>query len=337
MRSGRLAVDLIAAERARTVQTPVDPRWEAQLDAIECRVWWPRDGVAFLVHWARRLGLNPVEAVSSAAPVLLLMRRLPRLPILIPPPGSPVRPRSANVDRRGVDPKLLSRVQALLAKAESTEFPEEAEAFTAKAQELMARHAIDEAMLDGVAGGRSADEPEGRRLGVEDPYAMPKGRLLSEIAAANRCRAVLSLDLGFGTVFGFPVDLDHVEMLYASLLVQSSAALAAAGSGERSGARARSRGFRQSFLLGFAFRIGERLHVAVQHATEEANRDHGAGVLPVLAGRRVAVDELQTKTFPSTRQLGSVNINDGAGWHAGRAAADQASLGAARQRLPASM
>jgi hypothetical protein len=39
-------------------------------------------------------------------------------------------------------------VRALLAKAESTTYPEEADALTAKAQELMARHSIDRAMLD---------------------------------------------------------------------------------------------------------------------------------------------------------------------------------------------
>ena len=62
----------------------------------------------------------------------------------------------------------VSKVQALIAKAESTEFPDEAEAFMAKAQELMTRHAIDLAMLDGESGrrepgkvGRTATHPCG--------------------------------------------------------------------------------------------------------------------------------------------------------------------------------
>ena len=42
-----------------------------------------------------------------------------------------------------MDEKKLSRVRALLAKAESSSFPEEAEALSAKAQELMTRHALD--------------------------------------------------------------------------------------------------------------------------------------------------------------------------------------------------
>mgnify|MGYP003491477332 CR=1 FL=1 len=40
------------------------------------------------------------------------------------------------------DDKILDKVRALLAKAAGTEYPAEAEAFLAKAEALMARHAI---------------------------------------------------------------------------------------------------------------------------------------------------------------------------------------------------
>jgi Protein of unknown function (DUF2786) len=337
-RAGRLAIDVIAAERACTVAVEVDPRWESQLDVLECTVWWSgrRSVVA---SWAEREGLDPAAALALAHQTSLLVSVLPVLPTLIPPPGSPIRPLSSHHGRRGVDSKLLARVQALLAKAESTEFPEEAEAFTTKAQELMARHAIDDAMLGGATGGiggadgRRAGEPDARRFGIDDPYSRPKGRLLSEIASANRCRAVLTMSFGFGTVFGWPVDLDHVEMLYASLLVQSSVALNGASAGAQAGARARSRGFRQSFLLGFAARIGERLREASEEATRAAAIDHGSGMLPVLAGRGEAVEELRAAVFPTTRTMGAATINDGAGWYAGRDAADRASLGEPPRRL----
>ena len=57
------------------------------------------------------------------------------------------------------DRRVLDRVRGLLTKAESTEFPAEAEALTAKAQELMARHSIEQAMVEarcGASGPRSA-------------------------------------------------------------------------------------------------------------------------------------------------------------------------------------
>ena len=72
------------------------------------------------------------------------LRWLGPLEAFLPLPGaaSPHVPRAAPVDD-----KLLLRVRQMLAKAESTTYEAEAEAFTAAAQQLMARPSIDEAML----------------------------------------------------------------------------------------------------------------------------------------------------------------------------------------------
>ena len=43
--------------------------------------------------------------------------------------------------------RIYDKIRALLAKAESTEYPDEAAVYTAKAQELIATHAIDMALL----------------------------------------------------------------------------------------------------------------------------------------------------------------------------------------------
>ncbi|RST20878.1 bifunctional 3'-5' exonuclease/DNA polymerase [Streptomyces sp. WAC04770] len=64
---------------------------------------------------------------------------------------------------------MLTRIRALLAKAEATGFPEEAEALTAKAQELMARHSIDEALL--AARSHSTDGPGVPFAGLLRVYA----------------------------------------------------------------------------------------------------------------------------------------------------------------------
>ena len=85
----------------------------------------------------------------------------------------------------------LSRVEALLAKAESSEFEAEAEAFFAKAQALMARHAIDDVML-AARGRRTGDAVEQEVVLVPAPYAGAKAALLSNVAQANGCQAVLT-------------------------------------------------------------------------------------------------------------------------------------------------
>src|SRR5207244_6249382 len=156
-------------------------------------------------------------------------------------------------------------------KAESTSFAEEAEAYTAKAQELMARHSIDYALLSVGAGVR--DEPVGRRIGVDNPYEAPKVLLLDAVAGANRCRAIWSSSFGFVTVLGFAADMNAVELLFTSLLVQATAAMMQAGSRRDAHGRSSTRSFRQSFLTAFAQRIGERLVTATKQATEQARRD----------------------------------------------------------------
>ncbi|WP_238424813.1 DUF2786 domain-containing protein [Micromonospora parastrephiae] len=161
----------------------------------------------------------------SAPPldVLALVESLPPIAVLRPPPGSTgaAIPRAAGTARSGSP--MLDRVRALLAKAESTTFPAEAEALTGKAQELIARHSIDEALL--AAGSENGDLPGGIRLSTDTPYAGAKALLVQEVAAANRCEAVWSDDLGFTTVLGWPADLVAVELLYTSLLVQATAAM----------------------------------------------------------------------------------------------------------------
>jgi hypothetical protein len=217
---------------------------------------------------------------------------------------------------------MLRKVTSLLAKAESTNFPEEAEALTGKAQELMTRHAIDRAHLD----ARRGDRPTvgGRRVGVDDPYAGARYLLLASVADANRCRAVWTKHWGFATVFGDEGDLDAVELLFTSLLVQATRAMVAQPRpGRASGGATRS--FRQSFLVAFAQRIGVRLREAADTVTADA-ATRSTDLVPVFARRREAADAALAEAFPETRTT-RMSANDAAGWHAGTRAADRAELG----------
>ena len=219
------------------------------------------------------------------------------------------------------DPHVLHKVRSLLAKAESTTFPDEAEALTAKAQQLMDRHAIDRAVLAASTPG-DGSVPEGRQLTIESPYAREKFQLLSEVARANRSRAVFASYSGTATVVGFAEDQETVEMLYTSLLVQATTAMLARGEDPAT----RTRRFRQSFLVAFAARIGQRLQAADEAVVAEADRDHAGGVLPVLASRTAAVEAHLDRLFPDLRSR-RVVVRDAAGWHAGTRAADRAQLG----------
>jgi uncharacterized protein DUF2786 len=216
--------------------------------------------------------------------------------------------------------RLLARVRGLLNKAESTEFPEEAEALTAKAQELMARYAIDRAALEDPA----PSAVEIRRLKVDDPYARAKVVLLQTVADANRCRSVWHAYEGLCSVFGSSHELDTTELLYTSLLTQATTAMLAAGA---DGHHARTPSFRRAFLLAYARRIGERLRASVEAEVDAGVARHGESLLPVLARRRQAVDEAIEAAFPRISSF-SARTSNGRGWMAGRAAADLADLAA---------
>lgn len=324
-----LAVRAIAAERLSN-PLPVDPRWAAQLEqlgAVSAGAPTHRSVFGTAPGAAAR-----VIEVEQAIEVIAAMLRFSRLESHLPPPGAPSsafaarRTRSTDTDP---DDRVLSLVRALLAKAESTTFEGEAEAFTAKAQELIARHAIDHAMLHhGVRG----DAPTARRVHLEDPYADAKSSLLAVVARANRCETVYTPDYAFSTLLGFEEDLDLVDLLFTSLLAQSTNAMLAAGRRPGPSTDTRSRSFRQTFLLAFAARIGERLDAANAEAEEAAREELGDSFLPVLASRAAQVEDFVAEVFPNTVTRRRT-ITNASGWHAGRQAADAATI-AIGGRLP---
>jgi len=316
------------AEQAETYrgQRPSVRRWLDQLEEIGARVEW-EPGTDHLAQLGGTLGLSHRELVRHALVLRAHLRVLPPVARLCPPPSDWGRSAAVGANDRGrpdggVDVRYLERIRALLAKAESTEFDEEAAAFTAKAHELMTRHAIDAALLEAHAAGRKVDaEPAGVRIGIDDPYALPKNDLLSVIGHATRCRTVWSKNFGYSTVFGFPGDLEAVELLFTSLLVQASSAMARAGA---LGPHARTRGFRHSFLLGFADRIGTRLDEASRVTVAGIEAEIG-GLVPVLADRAERVDRLLEESFDSVTAVRS-SVRDAVGWRVGVLAADEARL-----------
>ncbi|WP_225801768.1 DUF2786 domain-containing protein [Streptomyces sp. NK15101] len=300
----RLLSALIRAETAGYGRLP--HRWQAQIDGLDAE------------------GGRPADRFSRATTVLELYRllvRLPRLDAVGPAPGEALPPAVTG------EPRMLGRIRALLAKAEATGYPEEAEALTAKAQELMARHSLDEATL--AAGAPSPETPGAIRIGVEPPYEQAKAILLDAVATANHCRAVWNEAYGFSTVVGFEADLDPVELLYTSLLVQGTAAMTRAEAEQRAGGRKRTKSFRQSFLLAYANRLGARLSATSRRVAAEAPT-----LLPALASREVAVSARTDELFPETRTTRVRAAWDEAGWNHGATAADAAGLHPNRPHLP---
>ncbi|WP_122981957.1 DUF2786 domain-containing protein [Actinoplanes teichomyceticus] len=288
---GRLVAE--AATAFLTGKEPVDAGWRAQAESLAGGSPRRPDRIAVL---------------DSSLALLTELRRLPAIEILVPPPGTP-----ATTVHHHADQRVLDRVRALLAKAEATDFPAEAETYSAKAQELITRYRIEEVTAPAVDV-----TPFARRIGVDHPYENEKASLLDAVSRANGCRTVWSPELGFSTVFGFDADIDAVELLYTSLLVQANRAMTR---DEPAKGKARVKAFRRSFLVAYAVRIGERL----RRAAEREYAGHG-DLLPVLRNRDVQVRAAMDRVFPRTVRARGSRVDSLEGWESGRAAADEAQL-----------
>ena len=215
---------------------------------------------------------------------------------------------------------MLSKVRKLLAQAEDPACtPAESAAFTAKATELIARYGVDRALL---AARDPATDPVGDRVvEVLAPYARDKAGLLAAVADPLRCRCVRRQQgTGFAMhLFGFASDLERVELLFTSLLVQAAHGLAAAGVP----AGAHVAAFRRSWLAGFAQVIGVRLRAAEADAVAEAGV---SSVALVLADRSDRVQHRVTEVYPQLRNAPPRRLAGG-GFGPGAEAGRRADLG----------
>ncbi|MFJ1763634.1 DUF2786 domain-containing protein [Amycolatopsis sp. NPDC088138] len=300
-------LDTLAGYAGQFSPETVHPAWREQLDETGAVQWWSTSE-PHATQWAAKHILTAAEALTTFVEALGLLVSMPALNPVLPVPGTPYRP----TVHHAVDEKQLGRVRALLAKAESSSFPEEAEALSAKAQELMTRYALDRVLVESTA----PDVPASRRLWLDTPYLDAKSLLVHVVATANRCRAVFDARWGFVTVVGDENDLDAVALLTTSLLVQATRVMIADPAG-------RSRAFRQSFLVSYATRIGERLEKAAE--TTLADAPDADRLLPVLASHELKVQAAFTQLFPDVVGK-SVTVRDLDGWDAGRSAADRARL-----------
>ena len=226
--------------------------------------------------------------------------------------------------------EMMEKVRKLLAKAESCagfgteEGNHEAEAFMGAAQKLIAAYAISEAMLS--SGKGKFEEIEVRSMHARAPYAMEKTLLLQRICKVNRVELVMTAKRPKAVtvqVVGFPSDLDAVDLLFTSLLVQMV--------GECMNATPewfeQIKQFRASFMMAFTDQVGQRLQEAVDMATAEAEVTTSSSVALVLVDRAGLVKDRFRKEFPGSQTQSVSRTRNQAGQDAGAAAGQRANIG----------
>jgi hypothetical protein len=252
---------------------------------------------------------------------------------------------------QAVDPelqKVINQIASLLAKAENSEFPAEAEAFEEKASAKMARYNIDRAML--LASAPEVEEIISSTVSVPSgPYVRPRTSLLAKIATALGCEIVYwsSWESRQVNILGFASDVHQTEAYYTQLLAQMADAVKA----EKVPNGTAAVSFRRSFMVGFAQTAGSRLQKHVKESAEQAqkelddarandekvfSRNAAPGLnddaLPVtvamvLAGKSERVADEFKKRHPRVRSARPPSAVVRNGFLAGQSAGEKASFG----------
>lgn len=222
-----------------------------------------------------------------------------------------------------LDPGLVAKVRKLLAMAEGSPNPNEADAFSRKAAELIAAHRIDPERLRSEAN----DDLAVREF-VLGRGAYVRGRLalLQVVGEAHGCQTVFEVRSGGTVAFvaGFRSDLETVELLYHSLHTQASSRMAA----ERRATAAATQQFRRSFLFGFADQL--RLMFAATAERAQRHVHPSSAALPALRARDRRVEEYSRQQFGRVVAARRPKAATATGWDAGRRAASRADLGRRR-------
>jgi Protein of unknown function (DUF2786) len=226
--------------------------------------------------------------------------------------------------------RLLDRVRKLLAQAEDDSVtPAAAQAFTAKAAELMAKYGIDRALL--AADQPETDQPANRMLDIDNPWAREKAHLLCGLASALRCQAILLGSTRPGSrvhIFGYGSDIERTDLLYTSVLIQMAHGLAGARVPEWSSS---PRAWRRSWLLGFATAVIAKVRQAEHGAMVSASAPQGGRsdrTALVLADRSLVIRQHVERAYPVTRKA-RVTYS-GSGYRDGFAQGERADIGSSR-------
>lgn len=231
---------------------------------------------------------------------------------------------------------MAKKIKALLTKAESTNFPAEAEALAAKAAELMTKYSIDQTML-GSIDGRVGMEVERRSYTVLSPYSMDRMYLVFEVARAmgayayyykqprdGRKVATNSKDHNtYAVLVGFKPDLDQIEVMLESLNKQMERFRnVELRQVEVYGGMGSKKVWNASFIRGYAAQIGRRLRTTYEEIVKEES-GQSESVAIVLRDKKQQLEDYLRENL-NLGAASSIRQHSSSGYNSGRTAADRA-------------
>lgn len=213
----------------------------------------------------------------------------------------------------------LNKIRSLLTRAEHEATPEEERASClAMAQRLMEKHAIEEYEVSLTSpnnqpkiGCRTYFKDEKRQA-----YIKAKRELLFGLAAVQGLKCISFGPNGrdYTEVFGFESDLDFLDMIYASILIQMNTSLPSTLT---------TKSAKTSYAHGYVRTVYTRLYQAKKAA------NHTPGTSVVLVNRSQMVADRLAEVYPDSRKgsVAKASTNDRAAFTQGVVDGYSADLG----------
>lgn len=212
------------------------------------------------------------------------------------------------------DDKKLELIRQLLAKAEATQYPEEAETFTAHAERLMVRLGIDRAAL----ANKNPDTITIVMKSVDftGSYAIALFQGMAQVAMAYKTVRVLAGNIGSTKrvyLVGEPADVDMLIELLASLEKQALAAMKSWWKTSTTygvpnteyyrGAGSQAWHIRREFVLGFGNGVTRRVKDLLDGETDSQAL--------VVVPRTQKIDEFINRQYGGTRKGRATSMRRG--------------------------
>jgi Protein of unknown function (DUF2786) len=193
------------------------------------------------------------------------------------------------------------QILGLLNKAERTDNDEEALSLSAKAAALQAEWAITEGMIRAFQNGDEPARPTRKMYTFSQNKSFVKQRseLLWVLVKEGRCYMVLTGDRT-SEIFGFEDDIEFVEQLYQSLLVQMAheGDRALFAYENRHGKLSNRYAWRRNYYIGYAGGVALRLKDEMRRVVAEAERRNPGKAELVLVGRKRQSKQLLDEVYP---------------------------------------
>ena len=214
--------------------------------------------------------------------------------------------------------KIAETIALLLAKAERTEFPREAEALTEQAERLMIRHGIEQALIDAARGvEQPKEEIVVRTIKLEGTYSRALLDLGAIVCAAlgnlrtyRRYRPGTSIQ--HLKIVGFEGDADRAVTLVTSLHLQALTAMRVWNRAQRDSwdwefmTDHEKTKARQAFVTAFGWGAANRIGSTRRAVVEESS----AGTDLVLLDRGKRVENWMDENVGKLKRARSRQVSD---------------------------